>query len=504
MVEFTEEQKNILKKHVSNLDGNIYLVYNLPPEVVAVLFAYVSRSPASFRENLLKLIVGKELDMGRLVEVHQDQGMDYDVAKEKAKKFHEKWVVGYGHSSVAEHAMASIAFEDVSIIASKVLEDSRLASYTEKSTRYQVFDRNRYYKPRRLMESSLGNVYENTCNFLFDVYGELTGPMIEFMKNRHPKPEYMKDGLYESVSKARACDAIRYILPASTLTNLAMTVNARQLEHSIRKMLSHDLDEMKIIGEEAKKEVQKMIPVLVKYANPSPYITETNKELEKITPEKIADSPENKNVVTLVQYDKDAENRIISSILYRYSKNTYEQVYEKVSQMSGEEKKRILEESMKRMERFDWPMRELENTNYTFDILMDYGAFRDVQRHRICTQTNQDVTTEHGYETPQPIIDAGFQDKFEECMKRAKHVYEEIRKEFPKEAQYVVPLAYKKRTLISWNLRSLMHFIKLRSGKEGHESYRRIARMCYHEVKKVHPLLAEYIRVDMTEGPARG
>ncbi|MFH1364120.1 MAG: FAD-dependent thymidylate synthase [Candidatus Aenigmatarchaeota archaeon] len=501
MPEFTDEQKQILRKHVSNLDRDVYLVYNLPPEVVAVLFAYVSRSPASFRENLLKLILGKELDMGRLIEVNQDQGLDYQEAREKAMKFHEKWVVGYGHGSVAEHAMASIALENISILATKVVEDNRLASYTEKSTRYQVFDRNRYYKPKRLMESRFGKLYEDTCNHLFDVYVELTPHMFEYMRKKYPKPEEMKDGLYESVTKARACDAIRYLLPASTLTNLGMTVNARNLEHAIRKLLSHPLEEMRDMGTDIKTEVQKVIPVLVKYAEYNKYIHDTNQGMEK---HQIQDTPQNNDVVRLVEYDRDAENKIVSSILYKYSKNPYQQIREKVAGMSQEGKKKVLDDYLKGMDRHDWPMRELEHTNYTFDILMDYGAFRDVQRHRICTQTNQDVTTDHDYEIPQDLVDAGFKDKFVECMEKARHAFEEIRKEFPKDAQYVVPLAYKKRTLIAWNLRSLCHFIKLRSSKQGHESYRRIARMCYQEVKKVHPLLAEYIQVDMSEGPARG
>jgi len=504
MAEFSEEDKKILSQHVSNLDKDVYLVYNLPPEVVAVLFAYVSRSPASFRENLLKLIKSKDLDMGKLIQVYsEDQGMDYQAAREKAQKFHERWVVGYGHSSVAEHAMASIAIENASMIAIKTIEDNRLASYTEKSSRYQIFDRNMYYKPKKLMESRFAKLYEDTCNNLFDVYGELTPHMIYYMKTKYPKPEDMAEGLYESLTKARACDVIRYLLPTSTLANLGMTMNARCLEHAIRKFMSHPLEELHDIGNDVKSEVQKMIPTLVKYADQNKYITETNEEMYETVPQNMPEVSQ-ADVVTLVQYDKDAENRVIASILYKYSKNPYEQIHEKVLSMSEEEKRKVVNDYMKRMGNHDWPMRELEHTSYTFDILMDYGAFRDVQRHRICTQTNQDATTDHGYEIPEPLVDAGFKDRFVECMDKARNAFDEIRKEFPKEAQYVVPLAYRKRTLITWNLRALWHFIKLRSGKEGHESYRRIARLCYQEVRKVHPILAEYIRVDLSEGPARG
>jgi thymidylate synthase ThyX len=144
----------------------------------------------------------------------------------------------------------------------------------------------------------------------------------------------------------------------------------------------------------------------------------------------------------------------------------------------------------------DWPLRELEHINYTFDIMVDYGAFRDIQRHRICTQTNQELTVEHGFSMPQEFKDIGLKKDFEDCMKMAVEAFNEISKDFPKEAQYVVPLAFKKRTLFTWNLRELHHFIKLRSSKQGHRSYRRIAQLVYDELEEVHPLLARYIRVD--------
>jgi thymidylate synthase ThyX len=496
MSELSAEEKNILRRHVSNFDKDIYLVYNLPPEVVAVLFAYVSRSPASFRENLLKLITSKDLDLGKLVAPEAEETPDYTSAREKAHKFHEKWVVGYGHASVAEHAVASIAMENVSIIASKVIEDNRLASFTEKSTRYQVFGRNRYYKPKKLMNSEFGSLYEETCNHLFDVYAELTPGMIDYMRDKYPRPKKWSKGFYDTKTKARACDAVRYILPASTLTNLAVTINARNLEHAIRKMLSHPLEEMIAIGRTAKDEAQRYIPTLIKYADLNKYIHDTNEEMEKRYGDADYESAADTAPVKLVRYDEDAEVRLIAAILYKYSRAPYEKTMSKVSAMSRDEKRDILKHYLERMDEFDWPMRELEYTSYTFDILMDFGAFRDVQRHRICSQTNQELTCDHGFEYSQPLIEAGYKDKFDECMIRAKKAYDNIRSVLPREAQYVVPLAYRKRTLFQWNLRSLMHFIKLRSGKAGHESYRRVAQLCYEEIKKVHSLIAEFIRCD--------
>jgi thymidylate synthase ThyX len=462
----------------------IYTLEGLSPEVRAVTFAKCSRSPESFAE------IAKEL------------------TEEKSSEFHEKWVVGYGHSSVAEHAVLSIALENVSILATKVIEDNRLASYTEKSTRYQIFDRDKYYKPKKIMDSPFGKLYEETANFLFDTYTDLVTRVMDYVKAKIPKTDEMTDKIYETTCKAKACDIIRYILPTATLTNLGMTVNARNLEHAITKLLSHPLQEMQEIGKEIKETTQKVTPTLIKYADANPYLTETNDAMEKLTrqyfTEPTTDNDEKNNLqlrsqeneAKLVAYDKDALDRIITPLLYKPSTLSYEEIRKKVSALNQEEKEKILDEALKRLGQFDRPLRELEHTYYTFDILIDYGAFRDIQRHRICTQTNQEFTPEYGYAVHEDIIAAGFEKEYRECMKRAAETYSKIVEQFPKEAQYILPLAYRKRVLITWNLRELFHFIPLRSSKRGHISYRRIAGQIWDEVNKVHPYFARYIKVD--------
>jgi thymidylate synthase ThyX len=502
--EFSKEDLALLQNHVSNTDKDIYVIYNLPPEVVAVLFAYVSRSPASFRENLLKLIKSKDLDLGELIKVYTDKGSEYAEAKEKARKFHERWVVGYGHSSVAEHAVASIALENVSILATKAIEDSRLASYTEKSTRYQVFDRHRYYKPWNVMKSEASELYQQTCESLFDLYLEIMPRLLERMQKLYPKTEETSDALYEATTKARACDVARYVLPAATLTNLAVTINARSLERMITKLLSHPLNEMNHIGSGIKAEVLKIIPTLVKYADQNLYIAETDRLMKPF----LADmgtgaGRRDENSAVLVGYEKEAENKVVASIIYKYSHEPYGQILERVRKMGDEEKERIFDEFMRRMGKHDQPMRELEHAYYTFDILVDYGAFRDIQRHRLCTQTNQELTTANGYAMPQEIADIGYEKRFREAMDTAAAAFKKIAASLPKEAQYVVPLAYRKRTLFTWNLREIYHFVKLRSSKEGHISYRKVAWDVYNEIKRVHPLLAKYIKADLSEGPSR-
>jgi len=454
----------------------VYTLNDLPPEVRAVTFAKCSRSPEPFDE------IAKEL------------------TAEKSAEFHEKWVVGYGHASVGEHAILSLAIENVSILATKMIEDTRLASYTEKSTRYQIFSRETCYYPKKIMDSDLAATYEETINFLFDTYERLSEPMAEFIRKKYPPETDQPEVLYKNICKSKTCDNIRYLLPIATLTNLGMTANARIIEHLIKKLLSSPLDEFQEIGRMIKEAGMKEVPTLIKYANTNQYLQATENELQKIAGDKFsAARAEVAEPVTIVDYDRNAENKLVAAILYRFSHLPYNQIYRDAEIMNQAEKEKIIDESLSRRDKFDQPIRELENIYYTFDILMDYGAFRDIQRHRMCTQINQLATTVHGYEIPPEIIKAGFENDYRAAMDKANTAFEQIAVKFPLEAQYVVPLAYRKRTLITWNLRELHHFISLRSGKKGHASYRRIAQLCWHKLNEIQPLLAKYIRVDMDE-----
>ncbi|MFH0814551.1 MAG: FAD-dependent thymidylate synthase [Candidatus Falkowbacteria bacterium] len=454
----------------------VYHLNNLEPEIRAVTFAKCSRSALAFDE------IAKEL------------------TAEKASEFHEKWVVGYGHSSVAEHAVLSLALENVSILATKIIEDNRLASYTEKSSRYQIFDYDKLYKPKKLMESTHRETFENAINKLMSTYLQIAPAMKNFLTPRTD----------QAALKGRICDNIRYLLPVATTTNLGMTINARNLEHAIRKMLSHPLDEAREIGAELKKIGSTICPTLIKYADYNKYLAETPinlaKEVKTIfgnapaSPASSADrsagrQPEKSEDVELVEYDKDAVDKILAAILYRFSNYPYKQAAERAKLLTMEQREQLLEKFHANMEKFDWPLRELEHVFYTFDITMDYGAFRDIQRHRICTQTNQLLTADLGFSTPPEIIEAGLQKEYLEAITVAEDAWQKIARDFPEEAQYVLPLACRKRTLITANLREMHHFIKLRSGKLGHFSYRQIAQKCFEKIKAVHPELAQYIRV---------
>ena len=235
----------------------IYALNGYPPEVIAVAFAKTSRSPESFDKNVSEL------------------------NEDKSRQFHEKWVINYGHSSIAEHAVLSLALENVSILFTKVLEDNRLASYTEKSTRYQIFDKEHYYMPENVMSSELGREYKETCDFLIDTYTHLFEKMTEYMKQKFPKTDAETDLAYQTKIKNKVLDNIRYMLPVSCLTNLGMTINARNLSRAITKLLSHPLKEMQEIGQELKDCASQVTPTLLKHAEKSEFIEKNEKIFQK-------------------------------------------------------------------------------------------------------------------------------------------------------------------------------------------------------------------------------
>ena len=509
---FTEEEIKLLKKHVTNIDDPIYCIKNLPEEVVAVLFAYVSRSPNSFKRNLLRLLGSGDLDLD--VNKINDMYSNTDnmaEAKQKAMKFHEKWVVGYGHGSVAEHASIKFACDKISIVATKILEDNRLGSYTEKSTRYQVFDKNVFYWDPKLMSSEFQGEVREVVHLLFDTYEKFLPIITEFVKKKNPIPEGINERAYENSLKAKICDIIRYLLPAGTLTAMGFTFNARVAEHAICKLLSHPSTEAQEVGKRMVEEGSKVCPTLLRFANYNKFIHDTNKKMREITKEVIKGNIQttlsgNKTgdmtqitPVKTIFVDEDAEDKVIAAILYEHSQLSYNDVFAEVKALPTEEKEKIFDEYLKRRGPFDRPQRALEHAFFTTEVVCDYGAFRDIQRHRMNTQTNTLFCTHLGYDVPEEIVEAGLKQEYVDAMEKAKALFEKLEDKYPYEAQYIIPLAFRVRVLFKWNVRELEHFIRLRSSVQGHISYINIARLCWAEVEKKYPLFSKYITLNMDE-----
>lgn len=447
----------------------IYTLSGRPEEVIAVAFAKCSRDPRPFD------IIVEELDA------------------DKSRQFHERWVVGYGHGSVAEHAIAHIAIENVSILATKVIEDTRLASYTEKSTRYQIMEAGKCYRPKNMVPA--GEIhFDAAVQYLFETYALATEKVSELMRRKFPKGEKESDFLYENKIKSKTCDVTRYLLPAGTMTQLGTTMNARSLEHCISKLMSSPMAEMQEIGKEMKEVALKEVPTLVKYASENKFVKEYGKELARIA----ADIPGRKAAkdVRLASCTPFAQKKVLEALIYRQSDLPYSAVSDYVKGLEFPEISRIIDNVMKQRGPHDPAPREFEEAMFTFDVLVDYGAYRDIQRHRIMSQTPQALCVKHGFETPEEIEEAGLKGEYCKAMDFAANAFEIIQCDTPLEAQYVVPLGYKMRMLMTMNLREVFHFTELRSGKNGHKSYRKVAQKMADEVIRKYPELGKHLRID--------
>lgn len=441
----------------------------LSPETIAVTFAKTSRSPLSFREIAAEL------------------------SAEESSRFHEKWVVGYGHASVAEHAVLHVAFENISRLAIECVESNRLASYTEKSTRYQTWDLQAYYIPPELKGTGRLDTYRKTCDLLFRSYQDSLEPVRDCIRRRYPPAEGEDEATWDARNRSRYVDACRFLLPAAALANVGMTANARMMAHAIRKMLSHPLEEVRQIGIELKSAAEDEVPTLLKYVEPVPYLQDTLRDLEECADE-LKTTPI-KEAVRLHSYDPEAEIHVLAAALFANASCSYEKALSYVRGLNELEKQNLVEKLLGRLERYDVPMRALEHADYLFEAVLDQGAYFELKRHRIMTQTPQRLTADLGYAVPSLIVEAGIENAYRNAMQEARNVYQELASWNPHVAVYVIPNAFNRRVLMSLNLRECFHLCELRSQPNAHFSIRRIALRMAELVREVHPNLARFMRL---------
>jgi thymidylate synthase ThyX len=471
-------------------DRQIYLLSpkELSPETIAVAFAKTSRSPESFREIAAGL------------------------SDEKSAQFHEKWVVGYGHASVAEHAVLHIAFENVSRLGIESIESNRLASYTEKSTRYQKWGPDDFYTPPELDGHPLRDEYVATCRLLFGTYAASLDPVRSLIVERSPRRENESDEAWDRRVRSQYVDTCRFLLPAASLANVGMTANARVLENMVRKMLSHELTEVRQIGERVKSVAKSEVPTLVKYADVVPYLVETTREVGKlgvgnrdsgnrkhlhrtqVQVSKIENQKSN-DWCMLIDYDKNGEKKVLAAALYRFSEISFTDAFAYVESLKKDERTNLAQGLLGRLGEHDIPLRELEYSTYTFDVVMDQGAYAEFKRHRMMTQTPQRLTTRLGYALPKLIVEAGFESGYRRAMDAAAETFEKLYQFSPVVAQYVVPNGYNRRVLAKFNLREAYHFCQLRGAKNAHFSIRRIAFRMAEELARVHPALTKFMHL---------
>ena len=509
--EFTDAEVAILRRYFTNLEGPVFALVNLPEVVKGALFARYSRSSKSLRRLFLDEFVG-DLDLSG------DASIDATVGLERADELYQRIFVEYGDDSVAQLGGVHLACEQASNVLTKVLEWGRLMSYLEQSTRYLGYDRRftnghyRFYRDHELLESRFGARYVGEMDRMFDTYAELLPILTEWLTKKFPKTPEDTDFVYRQAIRAKALDATRGLLPASALSNLGIYASGQAYESLLLHMRAHPLLEVRLYGQLMFDELVKVIPSFLKRVNVpergvawSTYMSETKSATRDLVASMwesvVEDEPAEQ--VRLVAFDPDGETRVLEAIVFGNSTISHDESEKRVASMSARERESLMAAYVgERKNRRHRPGRAFERTDYRFELVTDYGAFRDLQRHRLLTIEWQPLTADLGYDVPDVIEEAGLADRYEESLRHSAELYYDLRREFPEQAQYAVALAFRIRYVMQMNAREAMHLIELRSSPQGHPSYRRVAQEMARLVRAVagHELIADAMKyVDFSD-----
>lgn len=510
--EFSESKEKVLRQYVTSTTSNIFALRNLPEVIKGALFSRYSRSSLGLRSLLLKeFILNEETAFSAISgEMNQDIDEDQMVAVKKAQNFYDRILDGYGDDSIGELGGAHLAVENISMIAAKVIEDSRIGgSPLEKSTRYIYFDQKihgeyLFYREPVLMTSAYKDLYLGTCNHLFDVYGQLIPPLTAWMEKRFPKEHEVSKVAYSAALRAKVLDCLRGLLPASALTNMGVYGNGRFFEALIQKLHNHNLFEIQDTGKKTFTELSKVIPSFVRRADLqnkhqqsfSDFSSQMQEDIDILSQKHTATLGEMADSgVRLVSMDPDAPHKVAAALLFASSDKGLHEITQYCKHLQTEDLARILESASGfRENRRHKSPRALEHACFTFEIVADFGVYRDLQRHRMLTQERQLLNCNYGYYVPHEIKDTEMEGPYHEAMLEAKRVYDIIASELPEEAQYVVPMAYNIHWYFHINLRQLQWLCELRSAPAGHPGYRYIAQEMAKLVSKACPLFERFFK----------
>ena len=514
---FSESERKKLLKHFSNIDDSVFVITTPKQVDRGALMSRYSRTDKTMRRIFLDEFLK-----------NQNRG----------EEFYKRVLLEYGDDSVAELGSAQIAIEGLSNIAVKKIEDRRIGlSYLEKSSRYVAWDKKingkyKFFREPTLMKSRFTDDYLESCNLDFNTYSKNIQPMLKLIRENDPIENYKfkaQNGtekkisklknesdiksanmIYRAATKAKALDVLRGLLPASTLTNVGITGNGRAFEYLLTVLFSSELAEEKQLAIKIKNELDKMIKSFVsrsddKYGKSlQKYFNDIKKISCKSWKSNFHGKPILGNSVKLVEFEPESGpiNSIITALIFEQSPSiSFDQILKNVKGMSKKSKIEIIKQLINaRQNRRHRPPRAFEMTSYTFDLVTNFGMFRDLHRHRALTLERQLLTTDHGFDIPSEIIELGIKKDFDDCMYHTKSIFQKIRRKFPEQSQYIVNFAYNYPYYMKFNLREATHLIELRTVPQGHADYRKIAQEMCRLINKKHPRLSKIIKfVDMNQ-----
>jgi thymidylate synthase ThyX len=490
--QFSDDEATVLRPYFTNIDRPVFGVVNLPEVVKGALFARYSRSNKSLRRLFLDEFVA-DLDLTG------DLTVDATVGLKRAEALYERVFLEYGDDSVAQLGGVHLACEQASNVLTKILEWGRVMSYMEQSTRYINYDeklggRYRYYRDREVLgDAELAWRYIADLDRLFETYAAMVPVLREWARERYPKGTDDSDFAWKQSVKAKAWDAARGVLPAATLSNVGIYGSGQAFEALLLRMRAHPLPEARGYAAMMLEELRKVIPSFVARVDRpdrgvvwSAYLAETRRATAELVERMFGDAePEPRPSVTLTDFDPDAEDKLLAAVCYPFTHLPDDQILARVRTLAEGERVELLRAYVgERDNRRHRPGRAFERVDYRFDVIADYGAFRDLQRHRMLTIEWQPLSTRHGYDVPEAIDEAGLREPFDDAMARSAALYNALLDRYPEQASYAVSLAYRLRFTMQMNAREAMHLLELRTTPSGHPAYRQVA-------QEMHRLIAE-------------
>ena len=463
----------------------------MPPEKSAYALARYSRSPDSIEESI------------KWVHGHSSE------------KFWEQFYFDYGHGSIADLGHVIICFEQISELAAIRLEDEPLWDGQAKSSRYQNFASTSWFVPDTIRGQETEATYLGILRGLATVYRALHEPLSQHLTEREPRPEDMTPAAYQRAIAARAFDVTRYLLPLAAQTNVGQVVSIRTLEKQITRLLSSQLPELRLLGEELQEACRKppvnlwgelsgqaaglgepMAPTLARYAKPNLYQAEVYSDLARYAKEALKgtglDQPTAWGAAEPVDLIEPHHplDEVVTTLLYRASQAPYRKILAVVRDWTEKQKQDTIEVAFQKRGPHDELIKEFRSGYaFVFDVMMDIGGWRDMHRHRRCQQVQQNFTTVHGFETPPILAEAGLDHEYREAMGHVKSDIEQLRKSSQEAAMYAIPFGFSVRCLFKMDYAEAEYIAKLRSGVKGHWSYRTIAWLMKQKLTERYPIL---------------
>ncbi len=486
---FTDEEIARLEPYVTNVDRPVFVLRNLPEVVKGAVFARYSRSGKSLRRLLLDEFL---TDVASEAPTTRGRGPGAN----RGERLYERVFLEYGDDSVAQLGGVHVACEGASNILTKILEWGRLAAYLEQSTRYVPYTarpggRWKYHVPSELNGSPLRDVYRAAMDLAFETYARWLPKMESFYRERFPS-DGEPDRAYKASIRAKALDALRGLLPAATQSNVGIYATGQAYEAMLLRMRGADESEARSYAAMLLQELRKEIPAFMRRVDLpdrgevwTRYLAECRQAARAEATKWVTEAPESADEVSLTDFEPDGETKVVAAALYAVSTLPDRQLLQTARRMGPEARAEVLRAYVgQRTNRRHKPGRAFERTRYRFDVLGDYGAFRDLQRHRMLTIEWQPLTPAHGFVMNEAVVDVGAGADWRRVMEASADAHDRlVAGGWPQVAPYAVAMAYRVRYYLDLNAREAMHLIELRSAPQGHAAYRRVAQAMHRLIR---------------------